>query len=117
MTGVLTEIMSWINDDRFPWHTEFNGTCSLVECSRQDVLHHVRVLHSVWACTWSGATGVRAHEANLELGCHLGKFRVIATPGVIHEVGTLSAYDSAHLGPPGVNANHDVVAGSNLGHQ
>ena len=117
MTGVLTEIMSWINDDRLPWHTEFNGTCSLVEGAREDVLHHVRVLHSVWARPWRGASGVRTHKANLELGRHLGKSRVIATPGVIHEVGTLSAYDSAHLGPPGVNADHDVVAGSDFGHQ
>jgi hypothetical protein len=104
--------------DRFPRHAEGGRPLGQRQGAREDVGHHIVVLHAVWTHPRRRTARVRAHDADTGRGRDLGQHRIPAAPGVVEQIGPGRGHGRAHLMTPRVDADDQIgMGGANCGHE
>ena len=108
MPGVLAEVVTRINQDRVAPHSNRSSMLGEGRRGRDDVGHHVRVLHPVGTSSRDRTTRMGAHEPNAVRRGDLRQTRVDPAPRIVDEVGAFTTDHVGDLGTPGVHADHGV---------
>jgi hypothetical protein len=108
LPGVLAEVVGGIHQDGVLAHPLSHGPFGMFGHVGGHVAHDIAVPGPVRPGPRRQAAGVRADQPGPVPGRYHGQPRIRAAPGVVEQVSTGLGHDLAHLGAPGVDADHHV---------